>query len=70
MDTPVVITGLGAVTGLGRSVDQTFDALLARKSACAPVTAFDAASLGCPAAARLQPFAPRTSASPRATPAS
>jgi len=58
LDTPVVITGLGAVTPLGRSAHETFDALLAGRTACVPIADFPAAGLGCPAAARLAPFSP------------
>lgn len=37
----VVITGLGAITPVGNSVDETFDALLKGKNGIAPITHFD-----------------------------
>lgn len=37
----VVVTGLGAVTPLGNSVEETWEALLAGKSGAAPITAFN-----------------------------
>ncbi len=38
----VVITGLGAISPVGLSVEETWDALLAGKSGAAPITHFDA----------------------------
>ncbi len=38
----VVITGLGAISPVGLSVEETWDALLAGKSGAAPITRFDA----------------------------
>lgn len=37
----VVITGLGAITPVGNSVDETFDGLLKGKNGIAPITHFD-----------------------------
>lgn len=37
----VVVTGLGAVTPLGLDVNSTWRAMLAGRSGCAPITAFD-----------------------------
>ena len=37
----VVITGMGAVTPLGNSVDSTWQALLAGKSGIGPIEGFD-----------------------------
>ena len=37
----VVVTGLGAVTPLGNSVEETWKNLLAGKSGAAPITSFD-----------------------------
>ena len=37
----VVITGLGAITPVGNSVDETFDALLKGKNGIGPITHFD-----------------------------
>ena len=41
----VVVTGMGAVTPLGLSVDETWRALLAGRSGIAPITLFDASEL-------------------------
>ncbi len=38
----IVITGLGAVCGAGRSVDEIFEAIINGRSAIAPITQFDA----------------------------
>lgn len=38
----VVITGLGAITPLGNTKDETWEALKAGKSGCGPITFFDA----------------------------
>lgn len=40
----VVITGLGAITPVGNTVDETFDALLKGKNGIAPITHFDTAN--------------------------
>lgn len=37
----VVVTGLGMVTALGNTVDETWNAILAGKSGIAPITSFD-----------------------------
>ncbi len=44
----VVITGLGAVTPLGNTVEETWGAILAGKSGAGPITRFDAAGFGFP----------------------
>ena len=49
----VVITGIGAVTGLGHSAEQNWDALLEGRSAVAPTQSFDASSLDCRASAEV-----------------
>ena len=41
MRTRIVITGMGAITPLGLSVAEFWDALLAGKSGIAPITLFD-----------------------------
>ena len=38
----VVVTGLGAVTPLGNTAEETWEAMLAGKSGAAPITQFDA----------------------------
>jgi 3-oxoacyl-[acyl-carrier-protein] synthase I len=42
MSAKIVITGLGAVCGAGRIVDEIFDAIINGRSAIAPITQFDA----------------------------
>src|SRR5262245_4370410 len=52
----IVITGMGAVTPLGQSVADTFDAQLAGKSGVAPITHFDARSFPTSFAAEVKDF--------------
>jgi len=47
-----VITGVAAVTALGASAEETFDALCSGRSAVGPVRGFDASIFACPAAAQ------------------
>ena len=37
----VVVTGLGALTPIGNTKDEFWNALIAGKSGCAPITAFE-----------------------------
>jgi 3-oxoacyl-[acyl-carrier-protein] synthase II len=55
----VVITGLGAVTPLGNSVDSTWRHLVAGTSGAAPIANFDAADYGTTFACELKGFDPR-----------
>ncbi|MFW6060440.1 MAG: beta-ketoacyl-[acyl-carrier-protein] synthase family protein [Phycisphaeraceae bacterium] len=52
----VLITGVGPVSGLGLGIDPTWDALVAGRSAIAPLTAFDAAGFACRIAAQIADF--------------
>jgi 3-oxoacyl-[acyl-carrier-protein] synthase II len=54
----VVVTGLGAVTPLGNSRQQFWDALLAGRSGVGPITAFDPAKLTTHIAAEVKGFDP------------
>jgi 3-oxoacyl-[acyl-carrier-protein] synthase II len=54
----VVVTGIGAISPLGLSVDATWEGLLACRSAIAPITAFDASSFGTRIAAPVRDFQP------------
>jgi 3-oxoacyl-[acyl-carrier-protein] synthase II len=54
----VVITGLGLVTPVGLSVDETWDNLLAGKSGAAPITKFDPARLQVRFACEVKGFDP------------
>lgn len=54
----VVITGLGAVTPLGLSVQETWTQTLAGKSGVGPITRFDASPFACHIAAEVKNFDP------------
>lgn len=54
----VVVTGLGAVTPLGNTVVETWDALMKGKSGTAPITRFDASSFTTRIAAEVKNFDP------------
>ena len=54
----VVITGMGAVTPLGSSIEQTWENLTQKKSGIGPVTRFDASSLPSRIAGELKGFSP------------
>lgn len=54
----VVVTGIGLVTPFGDSFASFADALLAGRTAFAPVTAFDTSRAACPLAAEVADFHP------------
>ena len=54
----VVVTGLGAVTPLGKSVAETWANLLEGKSGCAPITLFDASKFKTQFACEVKDFDP------------
>ena len=54
----VVITGLGALTPVGNSAKETWDALIAGKSGIAPITAFDATNFKTRFAGEVKGFDP------------
>lgn len=56
----VVITGLGAVTPLGKDVPMLWDGLLAGRSGVGPITQFDATDLKVRIAAEVKDFDPET----------
>ena len=51
----VVVTGLGLVTPLGGSVEQTWERLIAGKSGAGPITHFDATDYACRIACEVKP---------------
>ena len=55
----VVVTGTGAVCGAGMAPDRILDAVLAGRSAIAPVTQWDATGWPCRIAAEIADFNPR-----------
>lgn len=59
LDRDVVITGLGAITGLGVGADAMWQGLLEGRSALAPIRAFDASGFPCRIAAEVPEFSAR-----------
>ena len=54
----VVVTGLGAITPLGNSVEETWKALIAGKSGAAPITHFDTSKFKTQFACEVKNFRP------------
>ncbi len=54
----VVVTGLGAITPLGKNVGETWTALCEGKSGCAPITLFDASKFKTQFACEVKGFDP------------
>ncbi len=54
----VVVTGLGAVTPIGNSVDSFWDSIKAGKIGFAPITRFDTTDFKCKLAAEVKEFIP------------
>jgi len=54
----VVVTGLGAVTPLGLSVEETWKGLIEGKSGCGPITLFDASKFKTQFACEVKDFDP------------
>jgi 3-oxoacyl-[acyl-carrier-protein] synthase II len=54
----VVVTGLGAVTPLGHTVSETWEAALQGRSGAGPITLFDAEGFKCRIAAEVKDFDP------------
>ncbi|MDX6378231.1 MAG: 3-oxoacyl-[acyl-carrier-protein] synthase [Gaiellaceae bacterium] len=52
----VVITGIGALTPVGTTITETWDALKAGTSGLGPVTLFDPSRIGCEVAAEVKGF--------------
>ncbi|HWR90002.1 MAG TPA: beta-ketoacyl synthase N-terminal-like domain-containing protein, partial [Dissulfurispiraceae bacterium] len=61
MDDPIVITGMGIATSLGRDADEVWRALLSGATGIGPIRGFDASGFLCPLAAQIpDPDAPDT----------
>src|SRR3990172_6503705 len=58
------ITGLGAVTPLGRDVPTLWEALTAGRSGIGPITAFDASGYPCRIAGEVPDYVPHPGLSP------
>lgn len=54
----VVVTGLGAVTPLGNTVQETWEAMKAGKNGIGPITSFDTSNLKATLAAQVKDFHP------------
>lgn len=54
----VVVTGMGAITPLGNSVQETWEGLKSGKNGIAPITRFDAGAFKCKLAAEVKNFDP------------
>src|SRR5205823_313639 len=52
----LVITGLGALSGLGIGIEPTWKGLLEGRSGIGPIRAFDASAFGCRIASELKDF--------------
>ncbi len=52
------MTGIGAVTPVGNTTEETWSALLAGRSGLGPITRFDASRIGCTVAAEVRGFDP------------
>jgi 3-oxoacyl-[acyl-carrier-protein] synthase II len=54
----VVVTGLGAITPIGNTLQEYWESLLAGRSGVGPITAFDASQHACQIAAQVEGFDP------------
>jgi 3-oxoacyl-[acyl-carrier-protein] synthase II len=61
----VVVTGLGALTPLGHSVDEFWEGLLAGRSGAGPITKFDASDVRAKVACEVDGFDPTDYMSPK-----
>ena len=57
-DQRIVITGMGALSPLGHSCKETFDALVAGRSGISRVSLFDPSKLSCQVAGEVKDFDP------------
>ncbi|MBI3735826.1 beta-ketoacyl-[acyl-carrier-protein] synthase II, partial [Candidatus Sumerlaeota bacterium] len=55
----VAITGLGAITPIGKTVDQFWQGLIEGKSGAGRITQFDSEQFGCKIACEIHGFDPK-----------
>ena len=67
MPSPILLTGLGAITPAGRDVASCWDALLAGRPALAPLTRFPLGGIACEIGGQIDPLPPEASATDSAT---
>ncbi|HET7009706.1 MAG TPA: beta-ketoacyl-ACP synthase II [Anaerolineales bacterium] len=65
MDRKVVVTGMGAVSPIGLTVDEAWDSAVEGRSGVGPITLFDASDLGAQIAAEVKGFDPTRYVEPR-----
>ncbi len=58
MQRRVVITGLGLISAVGNTTDETWQSLLAGKGGVGKITGFDASQFACQIAAEVKTFDP------------
>jgi 3-oxoacyl-[acyl-carrier-protein] synthase II len=61
----VVVTGIGAVTSLGKNVSETWSGILSGKSGVKSITEFDTSKIPCKIASVVNDFQPENHVSPR-----
>ena len=65
MKNRVVVTGMGAVTPIGNSVEEFWDGLKEKKVGIAPITVFDTADYKVKLAAEVKDFDPKKYMDPK-----
>ena len=66
MSRRVVVTGLGAITPIGNSVEEFWNGLKAKKVGIGPITAFDTAEYKAKLAGEVKDFDPKQYMDPKA----
>ena len=65
MNTRVVVTGMGAITPIGNSVEAFWTAVKSNTVGIAPITHFDTADFKCKLAAEVKDFDPKQYMDPK-----
>ena len=55
----IVITGMGAITPIGNSVEEAWDSMLTGRSGIGPITQFDSSGVTCKIAGEVRGFNPK-----------